>query len=123
SVAVDGRFISYFKEQRVELSNMIEKGNDRIEIDKDKLIKELEKSLLFTQFILFSQGIWLINEESKVYDYNVNPAEVLRVWIGGCIIRAKMIDPMIKIVNRNKKNINLLNDKETLKFLLENYDS
>jgi len=123
SVAVDGRFISYFKEQRVELSNMIEKGNDRIEIDKDKLIKELEKSLLFTQFILFSQGIWLINEASKVYDYNVNPAEVLRVWKGGCIIRAKMIDPMIKIVNRNKKNINLLNDKETLKFLLENYDS
>ncbi len=122
-VAVDGRIISHFKEERVTLSNMLGKRNVNVSLDKEKIIYHLEKSLLFSQFILFSQGIWLINEASKVYGYDINSAEVLRIWKGGCIIRAKMINFLIEIINEDRKNVNLLNHKKSIDFLSEQFES
>ena len=123
TAAVDGRLISHFKEERIKLSNVFEKKKVNLSLDKEKTIYDLEKSLLFNQFILFSQGIWLINEASNVYNYNIDSAEVLRIWKGGCIIRAKMINFLIEIINEDRENINFLNNKKSVDFLLGKFNS
>lgn len=123
NIAVEGRIISFFKEDRVEISKLIKKDYPKGEVNKEKLINDLEEVLLFSNVLIFSQGLWLIEEASKEYGYNINTREVLQIWSGGCIIRARILDYFIKILEKDKENINLLKDKENLIFLHGKLDS
>ncbi|MFN3699857.1 MAG: NADP-dependent phosphogluconate dehydrogenase, partial [Dictyoglomus sp.] len=87
NLAVEARIISHFKDLRVKLSKISSLSISKIPLNKEEVIKDLEKALLFGIFISFSQGLWLIDEASKVFNYNLDLSEVLRIWKGGCIIR------------------------------------
>ena len=123
NAALEGRVLSYFKDDREELSRKVIKKYPDKSYDKAKVIKALENSLLFTNLILFSQGLWLMSEGSKEYDFDIDISEVLRIWKGGCIIRSKMLDFMRNVVFRDNTNVNLLNDKQVLDILMGELDS
>ena len=123
NAALEGRVLSYFKDDREELSRKVIKKYPDKSYDKAKVIKALENSLLFTNLILFSQGLWLMSEGSKEYNYGIDVSEVLRIWKGGCIIRSKMLDFMRNVVFRDNTNVNLLNDKQVLDILMGKLDS
>lgn len=123
NAAVESRDISFFKEERTSLSKSFQKKCPEASYDKEKLVDELENSLLFTNFIIFSQGLWLMDEASKEYDFNINPSEILKIWKGGCIIRAKMLNFLREIFDENNKNVNLLNNKKSMEFLMEKLES
>jgi 6-phosphogluconate dehydrogenase len=123
SVAVYGRVMSFFKDERQRLSELVKKEPADAAVDKDSLINDLENSLLFSNFVMYSQGIWLMNEASKVYGFDIDTAEVLKIWKGGCIIRARMLDLLIDIVREDRKNINLLGSEKALSFLRDRLPS
>ncbi|HBN28459.1 MAG TPA: phosphogluconate dehydrogenase (NADP(+)-dependent, decarboxylating) [Clostridiaceae bacterium] len=123
TAAVQGRTLSYFKEYRKDLSKNVYKKYSDISYNRNKIVEELKNSLLFSSFIIFSQGLWLMAEASKVYDYHINLSEVLKIWKGGCIIRSKMLDSFREIIDEDSKNITLLNNKKSLDFLTEKLDS
>lgn len=123
TAAVEERVISFFKENRTNLSRMITKKYPEVLYNKEKIIKELKDSLLFSNFILFSQGLWLMAEASNIYNYDINISEVLRIWKGGCIIRCKMLDYFREIIDEDNRNVNLLNNQMALDFLIEKLDS
>lgn len=123
TAAVEGRVISFFKEERTILSKYAAWKSPEASLNKEKLIEKLGNSLLFTNFIIFSQGLWLMAEASKEYNFDVNISEVLKIWKGGCIIRAKMLDDFIKIIDENTENANLLNSKKSMEFLIGKLDS
>lgn len=120
---VVGRSLSYFKEDRIKLSKKVIKQYPEVIHNKEQIVKDLENSLLFSNLLLFSQGLWLIAEASVVNDFNIDLCEVLRIWKGGCIIRAKMLDSIIEILQENRENVNLLHSKRTLDFLMGKLDS
>jgi len=64
-----------------------------------------------------------MNEASKVYGFDIDTAEVLKIWKGGCIIRARMLDLLIDIVREDRKNINLLGSEKALSFLRDRLPS
>jgi 6-phosphogluconate dehydrogenase len=117
------RVISHFKEDRVNLSKMFEKRISSVSIDKVRLLEDLEKALLFSIFISFSQGLWLISQASDTYDYGINLSEVTRIWKNGCIIRAKMLDFLKNILEEDKSNVYLLKSEKALSFLKNKVDS
>lgn len=123
TAAVEGRVISFFKEDRTKLFNKIEKKYSEISFNKEKIIDELEKSLLFSNFMLFSQGLWLMYEASKVYNYNINLSEVLKIWKDGCIIRAKMLDFYRDVIGENNENSNLLNNEKAVDFIMDKLEA
>ena len=123
SVAVYGRVMSFFKDERQRLSELVKKEPADSAIDRDVLINDLENSLLFSNFVMYSQGIWLMNEASKVYGFDIDTAEVLKIWKGGCIIRARMLDLLIDIVKEDRNNINLLGSEKALSFLRDRLPS
>lgn len=123
TTAVEERIITFFKEDRTIISGKVDKEYPEFVYDKNKLIEELKDSLLFSNFILFSQGLWLMNEASKVYNYDINISEILKVWKGGCIIRSKILDFFREIINEDIENVNLLNNEKSLNFLTEKLDS
>jgi 6-phosphogluconate dehydrogenase len=62
--------------------------------DKAKLIDALEDALYFAKVSSYAQGMALLRAASETYGYGLNLAEIARIWKGGCIIRAKLLDPI-----------------------------
>lgn len=114
NLSVIARNISYFKEERVEISSKIKKDNVKNEINKKEFIDKLEDSLLFTNILIFSQGIWLISETSSHYNFNIDLIDVLKVWGNGCIIKARLLDYYIGILEKDIHNVNFLNSVSVL---------
>ena len=121
--SIIARVISHFKKDRESLAEMFTKKILDIAVDKEKMLKDLEKSLLFSIFLAFSQGLWLISQASKTYNYGINLLEVLRIWKNGCIIRAKMLDFLKEILKKDPSNIYLLKSENAVSFLKEKVDS
>jgi len=122
-LSIIARVISHFKKDRESLAKMFSKKISDIAVDKEKMLKDLEKSLLFSIFLAFSQGLWLISQASKTYNYGINLLEVLRIWKNGCIIRAKMLDFLKDILKKDPSNIYLLKSENAVSFLKEKVDS
>lgn len=117
NLAVVERVISHFKGEREKLSQLLKK--ERKVVRDDHLLEKLKGALIFSTFLSFSQGVWLMNVASREFGYGLNVSEVLRVWKGGCIIRSKMIDFLREIVTDSGDH--LLCDRST-RFLKEYLD-
>ena len=52
----------------------------------------------------------LIAAGSAKYGWNINLAEMARIWKGGCIIRARLLDPVRQAFTANPSLANLLVD-------------
>jgi 6-phosphogluconate dehydrogenase len=106
--AVMARSMSSFKEQRVRASKVLRgpehdgavgaEATSPLLLDepaeKEKLIDALEDSLYFAKVSSYAQGMALLQAASKAYDWNLDLSEIARIWKGGCIIRAKLLDPI-----------------------------
>jgi 6-phosphogluconate dehydrogenase len=64
---------------------------DREGIDPEILVSMLN-NLMYSIFVTsYWQGILLIDQANKDYNWNIDMAEVLRIWQGGCIIRSQLL--------------------------------
>ena len=91
--AVTMRAISAFKEFRQDTSKMYEhvhphdstlKGND--------LAEAVEKALYSAFIITYAQGMHLLAEASEDLNYDLDLEGIARIWRGGCIIRAELLE-------------------------------
>jgi 6-phosphogluconate dehydrogenase len=65
-------------------------------VNKDELVNECKDALQFAFILAYAQGLHLLQEASKAYNYNINIAEVARIWKGGCIIRSSLLNEIRK---------------------------
>ncbi len=63
--------------------------------DRAAAIDALEDALYFAKISSYAQGIALLNTASKTYDWNLDIAEIARIWTAGCIIRARLLAPIM----------------------------
>jgi len=90
--AVAARNLSALKEQRVEIAKQISRPQPRLPDARAKLVPRLEDALHAAMLLTYCQGLALIQRASQVYAYGVDPETVARIWRGGCIIRAAMLE-------------------------------
>lgn len=120
ATAVFARTLSHFKEHRVQIAGALADSLcQSCPLDPRDLIESLEHALLLSMFLSFSQGLWLLSEASRTYDYGLNLSEVLRIWKGGCIIRARMLNFLREIVQEDRDNPHLLLSSKAQAFVLE----
>jgi 6-phosphogluconate dehydrogenase len=82
--------------------------------------EELEKALLAAFYLTFAQGFSLLVEASKNFGYELNPARIARIWRGGCIIRAKILD-IINAAFTNQPDLeSILTSPDIIKIISEN---
>ena len=55
-------------------------------------IAHLRKALYAAMIVTYSQGLSLLRSAADKYEYNLNLADVARIWRGGCIIRAALLE-------------------------------
>ena len=118
AAAVDARAISSQKVSRNIAAQKLSASN--IEIDETIILDTniIGKALLCAKLCAYAQGIQLIREGSKKYSWEIDLVSCVRVWTGGCIIRAKLLENIIEALSRMPDLDNLLLDsslKETIK--------
>ncbi|MBD3270329.1 NADP-dependent phosphogluconate dehydrogenase [Candidatus Peregrinibacteria bacterium] len=102
--AVLARYISRDREARGKLSEIYQNNPVKCEF----IDTEMENSLYLAIMLAYIQGFELIRSAAEEYGWNINFAEVSRIWQGGCIIRAEMLRELNKIFERNGNISNLL---------------
>jgi 6-phosphogluconate dehydrogenase len=58
----------------------------------DQLIEDVRAALWSAKVIAYAQGLDQIRAAGTTYDWNIDVAEVAKIWRGGCIIRARLLE-------------------------------
>ena len=107
--SVSMRIISSFKSLREKAENIY--GKNKIN-DLNINITDLEKSLIFSFIISFAQGLSQLKIASDEKSYDLNYEEICKIWRGGCIIRARLLENFMKAFKKNNDLSNLLFDED-----------
>ena len=106
--AVSMRYLSAMKEERVAAAAKYNTSNKKSIIEKEKLKSFCKKSLHFGFLLSYAQGLQLLKTASDTYKYEVDIAEVLRIWKGGCIIRSVLLNDMRKAYQQDAALTNII---------------
>jgi 6-phosphogluconate dehydrogenase len=112
--ALDGRGLSSIKEQRVAASKIIRgvTAAGPSAGDKAAFVQAVHDALLASKICSYAQGLHLIRAGSDFYKWNISLREMARIWKGGCIIRARLLDDIMRALERQPNLPNLLVDQE-----------
>jgi 6-phosphogluconate dehydrogenase len=62
--------------------------------DKKQFTAALRQAYQLAALTCYAQGFEQLRVASAEYKYNLKPADIARIWKGGCIVRARMLDPI-----------------------------
>ena len=117
--AIVARTLSSFKSERVEASKELNGPTGfKYEGDKREMIDAIHDALYASKICSYAQGMNLIREGSKNWNWDINLGEVSRIWKGGCIIRAQFLDRIKQAYQRRPDLPNLLLDQDFKAFSL-----
>ena len=109
AASLDARMISGRKEERVEAAKIL-KGPEIASADKAQVISDLRAALYCAKVCSYAQGLSLIKTASDDMNWNVDLAMCAKLWMGGCIIRAGLLDGIQLAFAGNSSLPNLLVD-------------
>jgi 6-phosphogluconate dehydrogenase len=109
-VAVVMRDLSGYKEERDIASQLLGGPVPNFTGDKERFIGQLKNALYVSMIATYAQGMALLHRASSAYSYNLDLEAVARIWRGGCIIRAALLED-IRTAYKTKADLpNLLMD-------------
>ena len=111
------RDMSAHKEERVAAGEVYQNESVKVELESKEAVKKLKNTLCFCFITAFAQGFSMIKAASENYGYDINLAEVAKIWRGGCIIRAEMLENFRKIFIKNPSIDNIMVDAGLVKKL------
>lgn len=106
-ISVTMRGLSSQKENRVKAGGTYN-GPDTTTMDKTKAIELAEASLYFAFITSYAQGLSLLSAVSEEKSYQLNMADIAKIWRGGCIIRATLLEDIRKAFSGDPQLSNLL---------------
>jgi 6-phosphogluconate dehydrogenase len=90
--AVEARILSGQKKERVAAAEILSSPKEIFTGDTPIFITQMREAYRVAVMVCYAQGFEQLRIASNEYEYNLNYAEIARIWKGGCIIRAKMLD-------------------------------
>ena len=108
--AVMMRDLSACKSER-KAANATLHGPARIhEGNRARFLGQLRNALYASMIMTYSQGMALLRRASNAYDYHLDLEAVARIWRGGCIIRADLLEDIRAAFKSHTELPNLLLD-------------
>ncbi|MCB8987269.1 MAG: NADP-dependent phosphogluconate dehydrogenase [Ardenticatenaceae bacterium] len=90
--AVAMRNMSALQTERDKASQRLSGPTVRVNVNLDGLKPHLERALYAAMIITYAQGFAQLRRASQVYKYGLDLEAVARIWRGGCIIRAAVLE-------------------------------
>jgi 6-phosphogluconate dehydrogenase len=91
-VAVAMRDLSVFVKEREQAGAIYQRSQRRFTGDPDTFRAQLHRALFAAMIITYAQGLSLLVVASHKYTYQLDFEAVARIWRGGCIIRAALLE-------------------------------
>jgi 6-phosphogluconate dehydrogenase len=107
-VAVAMRNMSDYKEERNEANQSLAGPSKSFQGDRETLIRQLERGLFVAVILTYAQGLGLLRQASHKYEYQLDLEAVARIWRGGCIIRAALLEDIRSAFQRRPDLENLI---------------
>jgi 6-phosphogluconate dehydrogenase len=109
AAAVAARAVSAAKPEREATEAALGAPARRHAGDVSALMADLHDALLGTRIATYAQGLMVIAAARRAFGWpELNLAEVARVWQGGCIIRARLLDDIRAGLSADPTATNLL---------------
>ena len=102
SSALFARYLSAFKEERTIASYMYE---GKVPIPGAISPEDIGKAYQLARVVNHHQGIHLISAASKEYAWDLNLPELARIWTNGCIIRSRLMEYLVFILQETDRII------------------
>jgi 6-phosphogluconate dehydrogenase len=112
SAALDARALSSMKEARMAASAQYGRAPARYTGDRVELIRAIGDALYASKICCYAQGMSLIAAGAHEWNWKISLREMARIWKGGCIIRALLLDALMQAFERQPALPNLLLDPE-----------
>ena len=100
AAAVFARIISALKADREAAEPVLPGPDPTLTMDRGEAIEALFSATLLASLSAYSQGFRQLMEASEDRGYGLDLSEVARIWMAGCIVRAKLLVPMGKAFQR-----------------------
>jgi 6-phosphogluconate dehydrogenase len=106
--AVEMRLLSNLKSERIMANKFF--GGDVLSFsgNKEQLIHSAERALYISKLTSYAQGFALLRSASEEYGFDFNFADIARTWRSGCIIRASLLDDIVRAFESESELPNLL---------------
>jgi 6-phosphogluconate dehydrogenase len=91
-VAVVIRDLSDCKKERSNAAQFLAMSRRAFQGDRPRFIGQVKNALYAAMIATYAQGMALLRKASATYDYGLDLEAVARIWRGGCIIRAALLE-------------------------------
>lgn len=108
--AVFARAISAIKDDRVAASQVLGGPQTQRMDDRDGFIEMVRDALYCSKLCAYAQGFQLMAAAQQEYNWSLNFGEIARIWRGGCIIRASLLQRITEAYEGEGQLANLLLD-------------
>jgi 6-phosphogluconate dehydrogenase len=112
SAALDARALSSMKDERMAASKQYGRIAGRYDGPSRELIDAAGEALYAGMICSYAQGMNLIAAGAREWNWKIHLREIARIWKGGCIIRALLLDDVMRAFERESGLAHLLLDGE-----------
>jgi 6-phosphogluconate dehydrogenase len=118
-LAVAMRDMSVLAKEREQAGTIYQRPAQRIGDDRDTFVAKLGHALFSAIIITYAQGMALLAAASIKYEYRLDLEAVARIWRGGCIIRAALLEDICAVFRAKHDLPNLLLDPNLSRKVME----
>ncbi|MCC2592450.1 NADP-dependent phosphogluconate dehydrogenase [Tessaracoccus sp. OS52] len=91
--SVFARAVSSHPELRAASRNALSGPDGTFQVaDREAFIDQIRQALWASKVVAYAQGLDEIRQAGVEYGWDINVAEVAKIWRAGCIIRAKLLE-------------------------------
>jgi 6-phosphogluconate dehydrogenase len=116
NAAIDARLMSTLKQERVAAARSYA---PLLPKPPAALLETMPKALYAAKLCSYAQGMALIAAGSREFKWGVDLREMARIWTGGCIIRARLLEDVMRAFERRADLTNLLVDEDVRRAVLD----
>lgn len=123
--AVSMRDLSKYKALRTQIAKLYDENtsNNKLTDNVQSYLETLEQAFYFCMVNTYAQGMHLLFKASETYKYNLQLAEIAKIWRGGCIIRSLFLEDIYNAYQKNSRLEHLLTDENIESSLKTNIPS
>lgn len=106
--AVEARSLSTQRALRLEAARQLGGATPLGSSSPSPSLTDLEQALYAAKICSYAQGMALLAQASQTYGYGFDLSEVARIWRGGCIIRARLLEDIRRAYREDPTLPNLI---------------
>ncbi|TGE28270.1 NADP-dependent phosphogluconate dehydrogenase [Hymenobacter metallicola] len=110
--AVALRDLSKYKALREQLAQLYSPAPAQFTGNSDAFLASLEQAFYFSMALTYAQGMHLLSKASRDFGYDLQLANIAKIWRGGCIIRSEFLTHIFNAYQHNSTLAHLLLDEQ-----------